>query len=242
MPQFQANRSRRVARRRPNQQRSVISRAKPYLDAGLTAAKIASTAAMAAKALSMLNTEHKYVDVTGTPTQATASLTLLNPLSQGTTAETRIGDQVKFKSLDMRIATSNGNAETIWMRYMIIKDNAPNGAVPTEADILADTGGPVQSFRNLDYGKRFVVYADKVLSYSAHNLANSASQPSFINFHIDLERPKRRGDNNITEYGLGNAGTIADISKGAYYLLCTSSAVSNNVTFSFGSRMRYIDN
>lgn len=208
------------------------------------AGKMAYTAnRKASLALSMLNSEKKFVDLTAqTPGAISAgAFTLLNPLSQGTANGTRVGDQVRFTDLDVRLTLYNTPTNTAWVRIMIIKDMQPNGAAPTLANLLSDTGGGVVSFRNLDYGKRFRVYADRVYSLMANDLETPA-QPMFVKFHVDLKGTKKKNLPNITEYGLGNAGTIADISKGAYYLVSLSNLTSSGPTVSFNSRMKYVDN
>lgn len=194
-------------------------------------------------ALSMLNTEQKYIDLTAqTPGPSSAGdFVLLNPLSQGTSAHERVGDQVRFKSIDVRLAMANTVDAVIWCRTMIIRDNQPNGAVPTVANLLEDTGGAIQSFRNLDYGKRFKVYYDNVHCFKATS-TGYCDQPSFVSIHVDLYNTKKQNIPNITEYGLGNAGTIADISKGAYYLFVITNTATNQPIYSFNSRMKYIDN
>lgn len=200
-------------------------------------------ARMGALALSRLNTETKYVDTTASPVANNALL--LNPLVQGTTASTRVGDQVKFKSLDMRISTTNTTDEAIWLRYMIVRDNCPNGeSLSTSIIPKILNGTNPQDFRNLDYGSRFDVFVDRVLSFQRSDPASGyVSQPSFVTLHIDLSKGKGSKNNkNVTDYGLGNAGTQSDIAKGSYLLILVKSAVTNNVTFSYESRMKYIDN
>lgn len=202
-------------------------------------------ARMGALALSRLNTETKYVDTSGAPNTAIGNIVLLNPLVQGTTANTRVGDQVKFKSLDLRVAYTNTTDEAIWLRYAIVRDNAPNGiTLASSINQLVFNGLNVHDFRNLDYGSRFDVFVDRVLAFQRSDPASGyVSQPGFTTLHIDLSKGKGSKNNkNVTDYGLGNAGTNADIAKGSYYLILMSSATTNNVLFSYDSRMKYIDN
>lgn len=198
-------------------------------------------------ALSQLNSETKYVDrIAQSPvTTRTGSFTLLNPLVRGTAQEERIGDQVRFKSIDIRAKISNAQTGERWLRMIVIKDNQPNGATPTMGNFFIDTGNPIISFRNLDYGKRFKVYYDQTFAFQAHDpaAAGYVAEPTTEAIHIDLKACRQYGStNNVTEYGLGNAGTVADIAKGAYYLLCIGNNATNGVQVIFSSRMKYIDN
>lgn len=197
-------------------------------------------------ALSQLNAEKKQKDTSGSVvTSATGSITLLNGLVQGNTVSTRVGNSVRFKNLAIRAAVANATAETIWLRYLIVRSEQPNGVAPTITQILQSAN--VQSFRNLNNVKRFTILKDKVLPLPYEDAATGmASNPRFIEHYIDLEKraKKKRKDKsaNETDYGLGNAGTIADISVNAYYLVVFSSAVTNQPLFSYESRMRYVDN
>ena len=64
--------------------------------------------------------------------------------------------------------------------------------------------------------------------------------------YIDLEsKAKSKGNSksvNETNYGLGNVGTIADISENAYYFISIGDDPVNSVSTSVNVRLRYIDN
>ena len=119
---------------------------------------------MAGKALSMLNTEDKFRDnyQTSADSTTTPSLTLLNELGQGTSESNRIGSSVKNKSLYLRFFCDNNQANSApqYVRYIVVKDKQPNGAVPAITDIL--NGGTIQSARQINKAKRFHVYKDEV--------------------------------------------------------------------------------
>lgn len=193
-------------------------------------------------ALSKLNTELKRVEATAAWStlidNTNYQLLLLNPLSQGTSAVTRIGDQVKFKCIDARMWIRNTVATTNAIRILVFKDLDPQGATVTSADLL-DVHS-ILAHRNMDYTRRFIVYHDKVYNFSA----NTYQIPVMEKLHIDLSKPVKKtanNNNNITSYSLGNAGTIADISQGAYYIMALG-ATSSSMALDLHSRMRYIDN
>ncbi len=194
-------------------------------------------------ALSQLNTEKKVVGTTASALKN--DVLLLNGLSEGTGNNDRIGQTVRFKDLSMRIAFTNLTAETIWLRYIIVRDAAPKGVVPAITDVLQ--GSSVQSFRNLDNTGRFKILEDKVLTLQYSTVENTSPSAGFTSIYIDLEglkgsKQQKNKSKMESNYGLGNAGTIADISSGAYYLMIVTSAVANEAVFSYQSRMRYLDN
>lgn len=191
---------------------------------------------MAGKALSMLNTEDKFRDnfQTSFSSTTTPSLTLLNELGQGTAESNRIGASVKNKSIYIRFFCDNNqsNPAPQYVRYMIVKDKQPNGAVPAITDIL--NGSTIQSARQINKAKRFQVYRDEVF-YVDNNTKAGHVETIFV----DL----KDGQDDHTEYS-GNSGTITDISTNAYYFIHFSNiaGVSNPPIISWTSRMRFIDN
>lgn len=202
-----------------------------------------SANAKASYALSQLNTELKYVDVAQLAVTSATTGYLLNPLAQGSSASQRVGNTVRFKSLDIRAAITPNDAQPSWLRVIVLRDDQANGTVPTITDVLESNS--ITSFRNLDNVKRFKILSDQTYSMRAKDLANGVqAEPSFIKFHVDLGAKnkavkKQKGE---SEYGLGNTGGIADISTGAYWIMFCQSSVTLNPLFSFTSRMRYVDN
>lgn len=193
-------------------------------------------------ALSKLNTELKRVETTATWTtnidNLNYQLLLLNPLSQGVTSQTRTGDQVKFKSLDMRMWIRNTVASTNAIRILVFKDLDPDGATITSTDVL-DLHS-ILAHRNMEYTRRFIIYHDQVYNFAA----NTYHIPVFEKLHVGLNKVVKKtanNNNNITSYSLGNAGTIADISQGAYYIMALG-ATASSMALDLHSRMRYLDN
>lgn len=194
-------------------------------------------------ALSQLNTEMKEKDISFTASGAGGgSVLLLNGLQQGTSNTNRIGETVRWKNISMRVAYGGHASENIWYRYLIVRDRQPNGTAATVGTIL--NAASVQAHRNLNFSKRFKVLADRTLYLP---LGDGSVDGGFTSLFIDLEKvrkaqPAKNKSANETNYGLGNAGTIADITENAYYLVQVSSATTNNPTFSGDIRMRYLDN
>lgn len=180
---------------------------------------------------SLINTEAKYID-------ATSSLNILNsgvvvPLnlcSQGTSVTTREGNSVKNKSLAGKYTAywNTASVQTFqWIRFMIIHDSQPNGVLPNINTILQTVN--YLSPKNDAGRQRYRTLHDKTFCVSQQGNPN-----------IEQDIYFKLGDH--TNYGLGNAGTIADISTGAYYLVMISDVALNGPGAAWYTRMRFIDN
>lgn len=206
-----------------------------------------SANAKANYALSQLNAEVKYKQFAFNPTSTLAgSIFLLNALNQGTGSHNeRIGQSVRFKSIDLRILVDNHLTADLPVRYLLVRDRSPNGVMASIGDIL-DTSlvNPVRTFRNLDYTKRFTVLWDSVHVFTSKS--NSSSNLRFIQHYVDLEdraKSNSKGKQvNETNYGLGTAGSIADISENAYYFIAIGDDPTDGVTTNINVRLRYVDN
>lgn len=200
---------------------------------------------LAIKALSMLNSEKKHVDVTRANAVVTSagSMTLLNGLTQGTTDVTRVGDDVKFTSSFLRMGIQHNSAVTSgeFLRFILFRDNQSNGAAPSGNDLLVTSSDPFSPL-NLDYSRRFKILKDKIYCTSD----SGSNEAQYLKFFLDFSKVKPSHSSKVnihkTDYGLGNAGTVADISTGAYYIwLCSNEAV-NGPFVRFTNRLRYVDN
>ena len=175
-------------------------------------------------ALSQLNAEVKYKQFAFYPTaQLAGSLTLLNALNQGTSGENaRVGQSVRFKSIDIRMMIDNNDSTDLPVRYMLVRDRSPNGALPSIGDILdTSLANPVRTFRNLDYTKRFTVLWDHVemMTSKTHASRNLVFRQKYIDLESKAKGKGKDKSVNETNYGLGTAGNITDISENAYYFI-----------------------
>jgi len=181
--------------------------------------------------------ELKYVDQTqnNTVIPTLGTLILLNGIAPGTGASQRIGKKVNIKSIQFRC--SIGGAATGvtpfqgFVRFLWIYDKQTNATTPTVANILEATSGV--SPMNMDNRDRFVVISDKQYAIDQ----SGGHQSGQIKMYKKL--------NLTTVFNAGTAGTVADITSGAIYLLhIASSAVSaptNNPVFTHYNRIRYDD-
>lgn len=174
---------------------------------------------------------------------------LLNPLGQGTTAQTRIGRKVRVKSIQLRFLwtqlASNSTATMTNPRIMIVYDRNPAGALPAVTDIF--TANNILSFLNLNNSDRFLVIYDQFLMDEkvrnmpdVHAAALTATNVSahgkmYKKFKVPLE----------SQYNDTNSGTITDLEKGSFLVLaCCDGAqifTTGTLTLTYNSRIRYTD-
>lgn len=181
---------------------------------------------------------------------------LLNPLAQGNTSITRLGDKVQATSIQGRYCVFNDNdnlVPNIW-RVIIFWDRGPKGAAPIFSDILDTTtmtsaaSNTVYAPYNLKNVPRFKILYDQsgiiqvnqqlttVLAGATTTTTAVLTQSSNVyHFKIPLKR--------IVNYGLGNAGTVADISQNGLFGLYLSDipAASQPPAIVIGTRFLFKD-
>ncbi len=177
----------------------------------------------------LINTEFKQADTTATGVVGTtASILLINGLAKGDDFDTRDGRQVRMKSAQIAITYKMSQSATFsQIRCMVVIDKQPNEILLVITDLLDSQA--MQTFRNLDQRKRFVILKDEVVSMSI-----DGEQGGIIKWY------KRMDMKSI--YDDSDAGDITDISTNALYLILFSTEATNTVTISRSTRVRYIDN
>lgn len=137
----------------------------------------------------------------------------LNLLAQGTDFTNRIGRKVNVRSiqLTMRIAQGTTPSDVV-VRFMVVYDSQPNGAVPAISDILDTVAGPVNSFNNLNNRARFKT----MLSFSTR-----LDDQSFGTRDIR----KYKACNLPVIYNASGAG-VATVNTGAIWFFGVSTNVS----------------
>lgn len=108
--------------------------------------------------------EKKYHDVSlSNAVTIGGTIDILSAINQGTTDIERIGDKLKFKSLNIICDWSNIADVFNVCRVIIFQWHVNNSVtVPTVGDILQDNTVPWKSMYNHDYGSNFTVLYDKV--------------------------------------------------------------------------------
>lgn len=197
-------------------------------------ARTATAAMGAAKlALSLINPEFKYVDKEGTQSITNASaFVLLNGLTKGNGSSNRIGRSIKIMSLELSFILSKNISDTNqeFVRVALLLDKEPNGATPSFLDVWESNTNYICTPRNLDNRKRFVIMKDYVLPLPV----SGGTQAYYKTLYKKMEMH--------TIYDNSDAGTIADISSNALYLVFVSDSSTDNPSITYYNRLRYIDN
>lgn len=159
----------------------------------------------------------------------TGNFLLLNSLAQGDSATTRTGNGVMDRSFEIKFQVAFNSASAVGqqnLRVLLIRDKQANGSLPATANtVLQQTWW--QSAKNDANSDRFKILMDKCIGVSS-------SGPETINFKKYI-RVKTQ-----TRYN-GNAGTVADIVTGSYFLLMISDQAANGPVVQYYIRFRYTD-
>lgn len=180
--------------------------------------------------------EWKYNDLTATVAadSGTPAYILLNGLVPGTTATTRIGTNINIRSFEARLHAyaDEGTGVTTLVRYIFVVDRQPNALALTSSVVLTDSGG-YNGVRNLSYRKRFKILVDKTVFTMK---SGQSADENFRHLYYKFKRPLR------TEYNVGTAGTIGDITTNSLYLIILATKTgTENATVKYNIRVRYTD-
>lgn len=158
-----------------------------------------------------------------------AQTILLNGLVQGDTNITRNADETMFTSLQLRgyVVSDTDQVNGIICRVIVFWDKHPNGVAPTAANLLDNSVITllVNSPYNSDFYKRFKILYDRRFTLNPNSAATTTPASGVVAATVPITVPfeHRKQFNRQSNYGLGNAGTIADIARGACYILLLSS-------------------
>ncbi len=185
-------------------------------------------------ALSLLNPEFKFVDVDITTASVTTTYNkkLLNGLQKGTGSSDRIGRSVKMKSLDIGIICTRNVASTTnnFVRVSLVYDRAPDASTVVSLEVFQTADNKILSPRNLDFRNRFMIMKEWIF-----DIGNAGNRPAIhANYYKKLDMH--------AIFNSSDLGTIADLEKGALYLMYVSDASTNAPSLTFYSRIRYLDN
>ncbi len=181
------------------------------------------------RVMSLLNTEFKSIDLAASGTvSTTAGIVLLNGTAPGDDFDTRDGRQARMKSIQITLTYFiNSSATLTFIRIIVFIDKQPNEVTPTAVQLL--DVGDIVSLRNLDFRKRFVILKDDIVTMS-----DAGEKLGSWKFYKKIDTK--------TQYDAGTAGTIADITTNALFLLLVSSEATNTPNVTRVSRVRFIDN
>lgn len=195
--------------------------------------------------------ELKFIDnfnaitILGVP--AAAQINLLNGVVQGTTETTRLGEEIKPTSLQLRgtiFGTTSATQADFEVRIIVFWDRQSNGVAPTAAQLL-DLTTITQAYHapyNRDYQERFTVLWD----HNIHNQFNTWTGSGTVLAATSKGYSKYIKLNRKVMYGLANGGTIADIATNSLYLLTTQSTAAGTgspvaAQHVYGARVNFRD-
>lgn len=180
-----------------------------------------------------------YVDLASASygLDTTGTITLVATIAQGTTVNTRIGKQARYKSFQIRGSVFSGTTTTSSQgAWMLVYDKRPTGSLPAITDILVSVSE--DSFLNDNNSGRFRILRRKSYTCIGKSTADTNSNPTIvhnIDEYIKCKKP-------ITFKALGT-GAIADIEMGAVYLVTVGNTANGtaSVQSSITIRTRFVD-
>jgi len=182
--------------------------------------------------------ELKYADIQQHQTDVidTGTFVLLNGIGPGLDAWNRVGRQILMKQLDLKLSFTqqNGAVNAQQLRYMVVYDRQPNGAIFTNANLL-DNSVPLlwwtRKSTNPDNRDRFEILMDRTIQVNPNLLEMSA--PVF-DYRLPLTLPSQFN---------GAGATVASITTGSLYLVFFDQAPLGliNIKTSFATRLHYLD-
>lgn len=183
--------------------------------------------------------EKKWLDTTRAHANVPVTavfMDTLNGLAVGNTVNTRIGNRVCLKNVNLYITASAATGSTAGQgddvfRVILYIDHQCNGAAATATDILESD--VYDSFRNMNQAERFTVLKDKFITFSGLTGAGASTNASNPKFH----KMSWKGS-MFLHYG-GAGATVADLrSNNVGVLLITRSA---HISATVQARIKYTD-
>jgi len=183
--------------------------------------------------------ERKLIDtvVTDSAMDTTGTVTLLNGCATGTDFTNRIGRKINVKSILVRGLAEPQDGTTVarFLRWMLVLDTQPNGALATITDIL--TTSTSLSPLNLNNRDRFKVLVDKQMLNGG---GDTTATQAFSDRNSSITH-KYKKCNFDTIYD-GTGATIADIQSGALLLVTIGSAAAGSGSdMTYYARVRFVD-
>ena len=173
----------------------------------------------------LVNAEYKMLDTSAatTPT-ATGYVAALSTILEGADYNNRNGLSIKAASLFLKATIfQNPAANASAVRCLICIDSDNTGTAPVVSDILETSS--VISPLNHTNGKRF-----KILTDRTYCVNNNGEQERFIKKYIKLR------------HHIKYSNTTTGTRSGQLYMLVISDTLTNNPSFNYYTRLRYLDN
>lgn len=181
---------------------------------------------------------------------------LMNAMATGTTAATRVANQVQATSLQFRgsIEADPDSLESATIRVIVFWDRQPNGAAPITASTsapgdmaLLDTAVvtvPVLAPYNYSAIERYRVLYDKTFSLNPKVVQQSTIATGVTTTDqvvpVRIYFKKKIKLNRMVKYDAG-VGNITDITTNSLYAVFYSDNAANEPTLQFGARFYFKD-
>lgn len=167
---------------------------------------------------SVINTgdELKYIDmpnVAATGVSSTMNAVHMTGITQGTSVNNRIGNEIRIEKVDILITWIAGDA-TNFGRILVVKDMQPNKAAFAQTDLFVN-GSDAQSWFNEDNKHRFKIFLDWTCDIGT---AGPGSQTCKMSVPLK----------GVTYY-TGASNSIANVTSDAFFIvyISDSGAVPN---------------
>lgn len=173
-------------------------------------------------------------------------------ITQGNTDQTRVGDKVKIRKINIRFSIEPGSAiqadndHSLFYRVMVVQDRSYNvsttgvapvagGAVITPSQLLMNdpvfpaSAGGITSQRNVDHLQTLVVLYDKV--FTTQYLAK-------CNYFLNIN-PKMKYCKKEIQYS--NASSITNVTNGIFLMIWSNSFDTTPGIINWQSRVLFSD-
>lgn len=166
---------------------------------------------------------------------STGLVASMTNIDQGTSENSRIGNSVFIKSIDLRIHVKGNQTSTVndqCVRVLVVKDKLNTGTVPTLANVLETTGSSLSvispySLNNKNDMKRFQILKDKLVNVSKYTQDGS----ELFRFKLYPNCPVRYTSTTGTDEG-----------PNQIYLMVISNVNTNDCLFSYYGITTYFNN
>jgi len=164
--------------------------------------------------------------------KAAGTVILLSTIPNGNGSSERVGRRIQYHDIEIGWhyrpnATYNNHK----VAFMIVYDSSPNGALPSYLSICQSTA--VESFANSDTRGRYsILYRSENISTNNTNGMTYCQGQMTGRKVISLKNRKC--------HFLGTGATIADVEKGAIYLV-TQAYADDLMLLEFVNRIQYSD-
>jgi hypothetical protein len=168
--------------------------------------------------LGNLKPELKGINFTSaTNSTSTGAIVPLTLFAVGNTNDTRVGDRVQLKHINLRWAVANDTNNT-FQRLIIFRDLSSDGAVPAVADVLGAVAyNATYDISNTISNHRFHIVRDMTLATSVNGPAA---------FHTNLELPLQ---DTVGFVDTTAAATALGTHQYYYLLIANSASTTSNI-------------